>query len=247
GPAATLIEPLPIREGRKKRRRNSNRNREGNSEEAAAAEDEQEAEIQLNMEDFLQADAPLEEAEGMEEVFASLNSMKMEVELMRKPLGTFESPARTCKELMLCHPHYKDGEYWIDPNQGCHKDSIKVFCNFTADGETCLHPDKRIETVKLAAWSKEKPGSWYSRYRRGKQFSYIDADGITVPVVQLTFLKLLSATARQSFTYICQNSAGWYDATSHGHQHALRFRASNDEEMTHDKMPFITSLYDGCQ
>lgn len=109
GPAATLIEPLPIREGRKKRRRNSNRNREGNSEEAAAAEDEQEAEIQLNMEDFLQADAPLEEAEGMEEVFASLNSMKMEVELMRKPLGTFESPARTCKELMLCHPHYKDG------------------------------------------------------------------------------------------------------------------------------------------
>lgn len=39
------------------------------------------------------------------------------------------------------------GEYWIDPNQGCHKDSIKVFCNFTATGETCLHPDKRIETV----------------------------------------------------------------------------------------------------
>lgn len=61
------------------------------------------------MEDFLQADAPLEDAEGMEEVFASLNSMKMEVELMRKPLGTFESPARTCKELMMCHPHFKDG------------------------------------------------------------------------------------------------------------------------------------------
>lgn len=79
------------------------------------------------------------------------------------------------------------------------------------------------------------------------QFSYIDADGISVPVVQLTFLKLLSATARQSFTYICQNSAGWYDATSRGHQHALRFRASNDEELTRDKTPFITPLYDGCQ
>lgn len=45
------------------------------------------------------------------------------------------------------------GEYWIDPNQGCNKDSIKVFCNFTADGETCLHPDKRFETVGPEAQS----------------------------------------------------------------------------------------------
>uniref|UniRef100_A0A8C1TQQ8 Collagen, type V, alpha 3a n=1 Tax=Cyprinus carpio TaxID=7962 RepID=A0A8C1TQQ8_CYPCA len=193
------------------------------------------------------ADESLDEPEGMEEVFASLNSMKTEVELMRKPLGTFESPARTCKELMLCHPEYKDGEYWIDPNQGCHRDSIKVFCNFTAEGETCLHPDKRFEMVKLAAWNKEKPGSWYSQYRKGKQFSYIDTDGNPVPVVQLTFLKLLSATATQTFTYSCQNSVGWYDMASHSHQFAVRFRGSNDEEMTQAKSPFITALYDGCQ
>lgn len=79
------------------------------------------------------------------------------------------------------------------------------------------------------------------------QFSYIDADGLPVPVVQLTFLRLLSATGRQTFTYTCQNSAGWYDSASRSHQHALRFRASNDEEMTHVKTPFITPLYDGCQ
>lgn len=79
------------------------------------------------------------------------------------------------------------------------------------------------------------------------QFSYIDIDGNPVPVVQLTFLKLLSATARQTFTYTCQNSIGWYDLTSHGHQHAVRFRAGNDEEMTQAKSPFIASLYDGCQ
>lgn len=42
------------------------------------------------------------------------------------------------------------GDYWIDPNQGCHRDSIKVYCNFTADGETCLYPDKRIEMVGSA-------------------------------------------------------------------------------------------------
>ncbi|KAA0705379.1 Collagen alpha-1(XI) chain [Triplophysa tibetana] len=242
GPPATMIEPLPIREGRKKRRRHSNK-------QAGTAVEEQEEEeaVQLNMEDFLQADEPLEDPEGMEEVFASLNSMKTEVELMRKPLGTFESPARTCKELMLCHPEYKDGEYWIDPNQGCHRDAMRVFCNFTSEGETCLHPDKRFEMVKLAAWNKEKPGSWYSQYRKGKQFSYMDVDGNPVPVVQLTFLKLLSATAKQTFTYTCQNSIGWYDLKSQGHQHAVRFRGSNDEEMTQAKSPFITSLYDGCQ
>uniref|UniRef100_A0A8C2E8U9 Collagen, type V, alpha 3a n=1 Tax=Cyprinus carpio TaxID=7962 RepID=A0A8C2E8U9_CYPCA len=242
GPPATMIEPLPFREGRKKRRRHSNQQGA-----RVRSDIEDEEAVQFNMEDFLQADESLDEPEGMEEVFASLNSMKTEVELMRKPLGTFESPARTCKELMLCHPEYKDGEYWIDPNQGCHRDSIKVFCNFTAEGETCLHPDKRFEMVKLAAWNKEKPGSWYSQYRKGKQFSYIDTDGNPVPVVQLTFLKLLSATATQTFTYSCQNSVGWYDVASHSHQHAVRFRGSNDEEMTQAKSPFITSLHDGCQ
>ncbi len=100
-----MIEPLPFREGRKKRRRHSNRQGAG----ARPVSEDGEA-VQLNMEDFLQADESLDDLEGMEEVFASLNSMKTEVELMRKPLGTFESPARTCKELMLCQPEYKDGE-----------------------------------------------------------------------------------------------------------------------------------------
>uniref|UniRef100_A0AAQ4S696 Collagen, type V, alpha 3a n=1 Tax=Gasterosteus aculeatus aculeatus TaxID=481459 RepID=A0AAQ4S696_GASAC len=185
------------------------------------------------------------DAEGMEEVFATLSSMKTDVEVMRRPLGSFESPARTCKELMMVQPHYKDGDYWIDPNQGCHRDSIKVHCNFTADGETCLYPDKRIENV--TAWNKEKPGSWYSQFRKGKQFSYSDRDGNPVHVVQLTFLKLLSATAKQSFTYTCQNSAGWFDSTSRSYQRALRFRGSNDEELTQAKNPFINAVHDGCQ
>ncbi|KAF0032842.1 hypothetical protein F2P81_015132 [Scophthalmus maximus] len=239
GPPATMIQPLPIRGGKRKRRRHSDR--------TGGISPSREEDVDLDMEEFLQGDQPLEDAEGMEEVFATLSSMKTEVELMRRPLGTFESPARTCKELMMVQPHYKDGDYWIDPNQGCHRDSIKVYCNFTADGETCLYPDKRTEMVKLAAWNKEKPGSWYSQYRKGKQFSYNDRDANPVHVVQLTFLKLLSATAKQSFTYTCQNSAGWFDGTSRSHQHALRFRGSNDEELTQAKSPFITAVHDGCQ
>lgn len=90
GPPATMIEPLPIREGRRERRRH-----------ADGAEE---------WEEFLQGDeAAEEEAEGMEEVLATLSSMKTEVELMRRPLGTYESPARTCKELMMVQPDYADG------------------------------------------------------------------------------------------------------------------------------------------
>lgn len=99
GPPATMIEPLPIREGRRKRRRHSDWR-------AGAAPSKEE---DVDIEEFLQGDQPLEDAEGMEEVFATLSSMKTEVEVMRRPLGTFESPARTCKELLMVQPDYKDG------------------------------------------------------------------------------------------------------------------------------------------
>lgn len=41
----------------------------------------------------------------------------------------------------------KPGEYWVDPNQGCSRDSFKVYCNFTAGGSTCVFPDKKSEGV----------------------------------------------------------------------------------------------------
>ncbi|CAL8271949.1 unnamed protein product [Gadus morhua 'NCC'] len=126
-------------------------------------------------------------------------------------------------------------------------DSFKVFCNFTAQGETCLHPDKKFQSVRLAGWKGEKPGSWYSTFRKGKQFSYSSSDGLPVHVVQLTFLKLLSATAKQSFTYHCLNSAGWLDTAGVGHRRALRFRGSNGEELTHENAHYIDATYDGCQ
>uniref|UniRef100_A0A672UW09 Fibrillar collagen NC1 domain-containing protein n=1 Tax=Strigops habroptila TaxID=2489341 RepID=A0A672UW09_STRHB len=183
--------------------------------------------------------------EGLEEVLASLRSLRTEVEQLRRPLGTAESPARVCSELRLCHPHLRDGEYWIDPNQGCSRDAFRVFCNFTAGGETCLFPEKKLEAV---SWSWNKPGTWFSTFKRGKKFSYVDADGNAVPVPQLTFLRLLSAGARQNFTLSCQNAAAWFDAGAGTFARALRFRAANDEELGHNHPATpIRALHDGCQ
>ncbi|PIO39727.1 hypothetical protein AB205_0046470 [Aquarana catesbeiana] len=186
-------------------------------------------------------------ADGMEEIYATLGSLKTEIEQMRWPVGTKDSPARTCKELQMCHPNYKDGEYWIDPNQGCNRDAFKVFCNFTSGGETCLYPDKKFESVKVAAWSKETPGDWYSTFKRGKKFHYIDADGNAIHVVQMTFLKLLSAVGRQNFTYNCQQSVAWYDISKANHERSIKLRADNEEELSHSRTPQLRALYDGCQ
>lgn len=48
-------------------------------------------------------------SEGMEEIFGSLNSLRQEIETMRFPLGTQESPARTCQDLHLSQPELRDG------------------------------------------------------------------------------------------------------------------------------------------
>lgn len=78
------------------------------------------------------------------------------------------------------------------------------------------------------------------------KLSYVDAEGNSINMVQMTFLKLLTASARQNLTYNCHQSAAWHDATTDSYDRALRFLGSNDEEMSYDNNPFIKALSDGC-
>ena len=57
--------------------------------------------------------------------------MRIELEKMKKPIGTKNSPARSCKDLFFGHPQLKDGFYWIDPNLGMSDDAVKVKLNGT--------------------------------------------------------------------------------------------------------------------
>ena len=95
--------------------------------------------------------------------------MSSTVENFKFPVGSRENPAMTCKELMDvdniqdgkldCSLLFKfdlwpdklralvdvnswlcAGYFWIDPNLGCPADAVKVYCNFTAGGETCVPP-----------------------------------------------------------------------------------------------------------
>uniref|UniRef100_A0A4W5QWN6 Fibrillar collagen NC1 domain-containing protein n=1 Tax=Hucho hucho TaxID=62062 RepID=A0A4W5QWN6_9TELE len=226
GPPGDVIHPLPMQSSPKRSRRNID-----------ASQMMDDANADANYKDY---------DDGMEEIFGSLNSLKLEIEQMKHPLGTQGNPARTCKDLQLCHPDFPDGEYWIDPNQGCSRDSFKVHCNFTAGGESCIYPDKKSEGTRLTSWVKEIPGSWFSEFKRGKLLSYVDAEGNPIGVVQMTFLRLLSAAARQNLTYNCYQSVAWHDQDGDSYDKAIRFLGSNDEEMSYDNNPYIRAVVDGC-
>lgn len=67
-------------------------------------------------------------SEGMEEIFGSLNSLRQEIDNMRFPLGTQDSPARTCQDLHLSQPHLKDGKEFRD-RPACMSDA-ELFLQF---------------------------------------------------------------------------------------------------------------------
>lgn len=45
----------------------------------------------------------------LQEVYSDIYDMRLELERVRKPLGTRDNPVRTCRDLFYGHPHFKDG------------------------------------------------------------------------------------------------------------------------------------------
>merc|ERR1739838_718345 len=99
------------------------------------------------------------------EIFAALESLKQELQMMKEPMGTKGNPARSCRDLWLCHQDFPDGDYWIDPNGGCNKDAIQVECQMSNKGTTCLKPAQ--DGAKQSRWPKETAGAWFSEYSKG--------------------------------------------------------------------------------
>jgi len=155
------------------------------------------------------------------EIFAALESLKNELMMMKEPYGTSDNPARSCRDLWLCHRDFADGPYHIDPNGGCGADSVEVECNMRQKGVTCISPT--LDSVRQNRWSKETPGSWFSEYNKGFKIDY----NITDP--QLKFLRLLSSRVTQTFTYECTSSVGWFDEATASYDKSIQLKAHNDE------------------
>ncbi len=97
--------------------------------------------------------------------------MRLELERLKKPLGTRSNPARACRD--LAHGHggrLEDGLYWVDPNLGMADDAVRVFCNMTS-GETCVQPDVHASRMPNIPWRKSGRG-WYSTLRGGFRITY---------------------------------------------------------------------------
>lgn len=85
------------------------------------------------------------------------------VNLHKKPNGTRQYPAPSCCNLRENYPELKSGTslsvewggvvllsmpigpYWIDPNGGCEKDAIEVWCGFSkALCQSCIDPKRKV-------------------------------------------------------------------------------------------------------
>lgn len=70
--------------------------------------------------------------------------------------------------LLTFHLFLPLGEYWIDPNQGCKMDAIKVYCNMET-GETCVSANPSTVPRKNW-WTSESSGRkhvWFGESMNG--------------------------------------------------------------------------------
>lgn len=134
------------------------------------------------------------------QIFKTLHYLSTVIQSLKIPLGTHDNPAWNCRDLQDCEQRMSDGTYWIDPNLGSSADTIKVTCNFTSGGQTCIKP---------FTMSKLEMG---------------------VSRIQINFLHLLSSEALQQVTIHCLNTPVWgTDPSLHPSSYSLGFRAWNGE------------------
>ncbi|KAK2184695.1 hypothetical protein NP493_256g02000 [Ridgeia piscesae] len=177
-------------------------------------------------------------------IFEEIDELKGELAAMKHPNGDKNNPGRTCSDIHLGHPQLADGWYWVDPNLGVSDDAIYVWCNMTAGGDTCVHPHTEYAKGPLKSWQKESdtdknPGKWFSELPGGFKVRYVGA-------VQLAFLRLLSTSATQTFTYLCEDSTAWFNVHTQSYDNAIRLLGDNDFDIKTRKFA-SRKVQDGCQ
>ncbi|GCB75668.1 hypothetical protein scyTo_0020385, partial [Scyliorhinus torazame] len=170
----------------------------------------------LQFENYQNTETPVMD-QGME-VFKTLHYLSSLMHSIKHPLGTKDHPVRVCRDLLNCESKLSNDKYWIDPNLGCPSDTIEVFCNFSAGGQTCLHP---LSTTKLD-------------FGIGK--------------VQMNFLHLLSSEAVQTITIHCLNFPVWKNTSNNdSYANSMRFRGWNGQIFKANTISQPKIIRDGCK
>lgn len=146
----------------------------------------------------MQYDQPLDTLE----VYEGLNFAREALTRLGRQNGKRTSPGRTCRDIKEQNPDFKNGQYWIDPNEGSARDAILVYCQME-EGETCLLPSPTV--YENQRWTKDtRRGQYFMDDINGhKEFTYKVDRG------QLKFLQMHSQTATQTITYHCRNSEAY--------------------------------------
>ncbi|KAM7409916.1 hypothetical protein PAMA_001415 [Pampus argenteus] len=116
----------------------------------------------------------------------------------------------------------------MDPNQGCPCDAVRVFCNFTAGGTTCINP---LHSQIKFRWEPEKQKSrksvqWFSQQHGGNKFGYAGVD-----VVQLRFLRLHSHTSFQRMSVSCTANQSRTAGTTNSANRIVRILGDSGKEI----------------
>jgi len=179
----------------------------------------------------------------MADIYKSIYSIRKDIERIRYPQGSQQNPARTCKDLAYAHPKLPDGWYWVDPNLGMANDAIYVYCRI-GNGETCIYPDKTVRNLPPTPFEWSLGRKWFSQLKTGFKITYE-----SIGAVQMTFMRMLSASAAQNVTFDCVNSVVWFDKAGSTYRKAMKLMGSNEMEFTatspeHERP---TAHEDGCE
>merc|ERR1712080_704961 len=158
-----------------------------------------------------------------------------------KPDGGELFPAKSCKDLKLCHPDIKSGSYFVDPNLGVQNDKFVVDCVFDGDrAETCIRPKTTIFTSKM-----DVVDTWkflINDLNTNSEIAY-DADAVA-----LRYMRLNSMNVRQNITYKCRNQHAHRDTNGDEGRYVM-IKTADGAEIDTDKnrnSMFMNVLKDEC-
>jgi len=166
------------------------------------------------------------------DMFDLIDGLKLTVFGKTKPDGSPEYPAKSCKEIQMCFPEAKTGDYWLDPNGGSNEDAVAVHCKFDrARGvvETCVNPTTVFEAMSMKQVKPIQTANheWIAKTveREIKEISY----GTTPS--QWRGLLVGVKSAHQDITYNCKNSPA--HQTMSGEQKPFIQLLSMDKQVLH--------------